>query len=123
MPTLNLDTAFVLDVTGIYEGHSFIIAFQRFATNGTTPENWTAGNYSFGISDTEKGTIVREMFTSNPAAGITVVTNLLTVTCLSTQNDLVGGKKYFYNLSRDNSAGIKIVEGKGTMTVNKSVTG
>jgi len=119
MPELNLDTAFNLPITGIYEGHSFEIEFLRFADDGTTPENWTPATYTMGIALKESGPA---LLTFATGTGITRTGNLLKVTCLKEQNILIGKKKYFYDLYSDLGGGMTRPEGRGTITVNYSIS-
>ncbi len=118
MPQLNLDTAFVLDITGVYEKNSFKIELLRYEDVAQTiPENWANVNYEFAVSEKESGDPKIISLTD-----VVVDANKLTITCPADINIMTGKKKiYFWDLVADLTGGITRVEGKGKIECGYSV--
>jgi hypothetical protein len=97
---LDLETAFELNIINVSERIYFAIPFQRFANDGTTPEDWPDYPYTFSVSANRSGT--PNLFSLRSIDGqITVVDNLLLVTCLDSENLMNGSKTYYYDLVAD----------------------
>jgi hypothetical protein len=121
MPNLDLETAFSLTLTHVYERAYWSIVMERFEDDGTTPENWDVADYEINIA--LSATLGNKILTlSSKEDDITIVGNVLTIFCDADKNVLKGGRTYYYDMIRDKGDGEINIITKGTIQVQYSVS-
>lgn len=111
-----MDPAGLMDIVGIYAGHSFEFVLELFEDDETTAKNF-AGTLTFIICTDQDRKL--PYMTLTEGSGLTTAGNKVTVQRTKAENKLRPGR-YFYALQNDLSADTSLPIVQGSITVKPS---